>query len=610
VGRGHGSATISALGAFFALAGPVQSQGFGAQVAVSGDEILIAQPLVQGDPATILRYGFSEGEWRQTGSIRAPPMDDEADYFGRFMIVDGESMVVGGTLYQQSTGAVWSYRRSGSDWELQQVVQPDSLTAGDAFGRFADLSGDLLFVSSLGFRGVGAVWVFERDGQGQWSEQARLDPANPVPEEFFGWDVAYDGERILVGSLAGQAQSPGAAYLFSRDVDGRWHQEARLALPEGDSQEGDAAAGNGPGNIGVGWFRGMALLGLPGRDTGEGAVYAYRRQPVTGAWVREATLSAFDRRPGANFGDDFYIHAGELWVSSPGEGVGGSIYRFTYDAATETFRSASKISNTIDDDASDAFGSAIATSEDLAAIGQPGDDNGFGSVIVMRNRNGEWVSEAKLLVPSEPGLPAIVGRELECADTGTADAFPCSNVDLLSFLPVAEIGGTRGTQTNDIWGWTDPETRREYAIIGRTDGTGFVDITDPVNPRYLGNLPKTRGARSNAWRGIKVYANHAFVVADGAGSHGMQVFDLTRLRQVSTPPQTFDADLLYHGVASAHTIAVNEETGMAYLAGSNSGGESCSGGLHMVDVNEPKAPSFVGCFAHPNTGRAGNGYTH
>src|SRR5690606_24348891 len=117
-----------------------------------------------------------------------------------------------------------------------------------------------------------------------------------------------------------------------------------------------------------------------------------------------------------------------------------------------------------------------------------------------------------------------------------------SNVELQAFLPINALGGGRGVNLNDIWGWTDPQSGREYALVGRTNGTSFVDVTDAANPRYLGDLPMTAGAQANAWRDIKVYRDHAFIVADGAGPHGMQVFDLTKLRNVANAPVTFTAD--------------------------------------------------------------------
>ena len=81
-----------------------------------------------------------------------------------------------------------------------------------------------------------------------------------------------------------------------------------------------------------------------------------------------------------------------------------------------------------------------------------------------------------------------------------ADEYECSNIDLLSFVPLKELG-SRG-DGNDIWGWTDPETRQEYAIVGCADGTSFVDVTDPTDPVVVGFLPTH--TTSSLWRDLKV----------------------------------------------------------------------------------------------------------
>src|SRR5690606_1374175 len=119
-------------------------------------------------------------------------------------------------------------------------------------------------------------------------------------------------------------------------------------------------------------------------------------------------------------------------------------------------------------------------------------------------------------------------------------------------------------------------------------------------------------ARANAWRDIKVYKDHAFIVADGAGQHGIQVLDLTRLRNITSAqmPMTLAPDTIYTEIASAHNIVINEETGFAYSVGSSSGGTTCGGGLHMVDIREPKKPKFAGCFQDTETGNQRTGYSH
>lgn len=203
------------------------------------------------------------------------------------------------------------------------------------------------------------------------------------------------------------------------------------------------------------------------------------------------------------------------------------------------------------------------------------------------------------------GARHSVGQAV-CQD-GFADGYPCENVDLLAFMSPTELGGGIGVSVNDLWGWTDPTSGKEYALVGRQDGTAFVDVSDPTSPVYLGNLPTN--TVSSVWRDIKVYDNHAFIVADGAGSHGMQVFDLTALRGAVTP-KTFDAVAVYDSIGSAHNIVINESSGFGYAVGVNSAGLSCGGGLHMIDLTVPAAPAFAGCFSHVGTGRRGTGYTH
>jgi len=198
--------------------------------------------------------------------------------------------------------------------------------------------------------------------------------------------------------------------------------------------------------------------------------------------------------------------------------------------------------------------------------------------------------------------PATFSAQLGPAQcqNGTAGPFPCRNVDLLSFVPLAELGGATAA---DIWGWTDPATGKEYALVSTSNGTAFVDVTTPTDPVVVGVLPTHSG--SSIWRDVEVYGNHALIVADLAENHGMQVFDLTRLRDVLVTPTVFTEDAHYDGFGDAHTVSVNQETGFAYATGTFDDVffSNCGSGLHMVDVSNPTSPTFAGCFAE-------DGYTH
>lgn len=178
-------------------------------------------------------------------------------------------------------------------------------------------------------------------------------------------------------------------------------------------------------------------------------------------------------------------------------------------------------------------------------------------------------------------------------ESGMAGVYPCNGFDLLSEFTVEDLDSDRG---NDSWGWTDPENGDEYAIIGLNNGSAFIDISDPINPVFLGKLPTH--TTTSIWRDIKVYNNYAFIVSEAAG-HGMQIFDLTRLRNVSNPPETFTEDAHYDGFGNSHNIVINEDTGYAYSVGDN----TYSGGAHFVDISNPLNPIAAG-------GYDADGYTH
>ena len=209
---------------------------------------------------------------------------------------------------------------------------------------------------------------------------------------------------------------------------------------------------------------------------------------------------------------------------------------------------------------------------------------------------------------------ARVAGRVPCVD-GEAAGYPCRDMDLLAFVPREEMEGFpcpgSGDCFNDIWGWTDPVTRVEYALLGRVDGVAFFDLSDPEYPFFVGMLPMTPGSRASGWRDVKVVNNHAVIVADFAGPHGMQVFDLAQLRDVTDAPVAFDPTAVYDSFSWAHNVVVNDISDHVYIVGiqgaqQTPSGFSCGAGPHIVDMSDPAQPTFAGCY-NPSPGR---GYTH
>lgn len=176
---------------------------------------------------------------------------------------------------------------------------------------------------------------------------------------------------------------------------------------------------------------------------------------------------------------------------------------------------------------------------------------------------------------------------------GFADGFPCDRMTLLSSMSNADL---MGTGANDVWGWTDPVTGVEYALVGERQGLAMVDLSDPVNP-FLAAFMPTQTSPST-WRDMKVYMDHVYVVSEANG-HGLQVLDLNQLRDLTSFPTTLEPTTWLGSFSDAHNVVIDEESGLLYAVGTN----LASGGLVVFDLTNPASPQLVGDFSEA-------GYTH
>ena len=583
------------------LAPEARAQAFGASVVVQGDEMLVAEPQNQSTPGYVYVFRRAGDVWAEAARLEAPDAQP-GDGFGAAMDADEGTMVSSSRTAAGGMGEAYVFTRSGSgEWTLAQRLTASDAAEGDGYGVAVALDGDALLVGAFA-KGdtAGAVYAYKRDGSGNFVEQQVFQADDTEAGDRFGVVMDLDGDRALIAGTRHSEQT-GAAYLFERGSDGSWSQAAKL---ESDNAEKGIRYGST-----LVLSEDRAFVGTDRYAGFSGTMFTFTRDPVTGDWTEGARLQPFDATRGMRFGSSAAFDGRELWIGAGGaNGFEGRVYRFVLDETGDGWLAADKLSAD-EPNRGDFFAGTVALGGGIAVVSALGADGGLGTAHIFEAAPGTgWMHSTQLYI-EESSLEAVLGGQVDCSE-GTAASFDCSDMDLVAFIPRQDLGAGRGVVLNDIWGWTDPETGREIAIVGRTDATVFVDVTDSSNPRFLGQLPLTEGANAAVWRDIKVYDNHAYVVADGAGPHGMQVFDLTRLREVTGDPVTFEATAHYDQIASAHNIVINEETGFAYATGASMGGETCGGALHMIDVRTPGEPTFAGCFADTETGRQKTGYTH
>ena len=576
------------------LPGSLQAQGFASSVVVAGDEVLVAEPRAGGDEGGIVYvYTRTADGWIE-GARLVHPEPSAENGFGMSLALSGDRLLVTSVNPgSPESAAVLSYSRTAGGWSHDGRIMAEGLPDDMILGMTMAMSGDIAAIGAVSRSGASAVFVF-RNVDGAWTQEAMLnDPAAGQRSGFAG-TLAVSPEMLVVGAPLAESQA-GVAYVYERGQDG-WTVTSEIASPDGEGSFFGTSA----------MFLGDRILVSAGSPFGQpGSVITFAQQD--GEWTETGRLAAFDGGAGDGFGSTMASDGSTLWVGAPGaNNRRGGIYEFA-GGGTGDWSSVTKITAP-QPEAGDWMGTVVAQAGDVLVSGMPRDDYGLGTALIFDRAGDGWNAGQSILTEVE-GYEAVLGEQLDCAE-GEASVFGCSDVDLVSFVPVEDLGGARGVRVNDVWGWTDSETGQDYAIVGRMDGTSFVDVTDPVNPVVVGNLPKPESAPGSSWRDMKVYMDHVYIVADGAADHGMQVFDLTRLRDFSGTMLTFDEDVHYDLLHSVHNIVINEETGFAYAVGSSGGGNTCGGGLHMIDIRDPKNPTFAGCFAHPNTGRRGTGYSH
>ncbi|MBO6575202.1 MAG: choice-of-anchor B family protein [Rhodothermales bacterium] len=553
--------------------------------------------------------------------------------FGGSVLLHQNTLYISEASGFHEPGQVHIVKQQGDGaWQIVQSVMAADGQVGDRFGSAVSAHGDLLVVgASAASDGNGRVYIFRRGSDGLYSQAATLDAPSANGATGFASSVAIVEEAIVVGAPRA-SDGAGQVHVFVYN-SGEWVAVATLR-DDGDdarfgsalSPDGNRLAASSPGAAKVAVFEwsGVSMNpagtviwegDMPGRfgssvhlQEGRLAIGAPAAERVhtyfwrDGEWQSDVMIEApesFGER--SQFGSSVQVDGRAVWIGAPWASGGGQLMRWDESGPIEILQESGLSGRP-------SFGAGFAASGDFLAVGAAGDAYGEGTAFVYR-RGGDGWAVSDVLYNAVDAVPAVAGAEVECSD-GAAGPYSCNRVDLLAFLPNEDMEINRGVRLNDIWGWTDPETGKEYALVGHMEAMAVVDVSSPTGPVYLGTLPRTEGSPGSTWRDIKVYRDHAFIVADGAGQHGMQVLDLRQLRDLADIPVTFEPTAFYDGIASAHNIVINEDTGYAYTVGNSSGGETCGGGLHMIDIRDPANPTFVGCFTHSGTNSGGGGATH
>jgi len=271
----------------------------------------------------------------QRSIIRANMLDPD-DRFGMQIAIDAQTAVIasmyddGPTNTTPEAGAVYVFvRDANGGWEQQAVLRAANPNSDDFFGSAIAIDGDTIVVGAPYDDGpsnsntdFGAVYVFVRSG-GNWTQQAVLRSLASGSDDLFGENVDISGNTVVVGARGEDGPSntltdAGAAYVFERSLNGSWSEKPTLRLP-------NAAEGDGFGTS-VAIDGDMLAVGAS-RDDGpsnnrpdSGSVAVFRRSST--GWGIERMFNSFGATPmdpNDRFGGSLAVDGNTLVVGALGD---------------------------------------------------------------------------------------------------------------------------------------------------------------------------------------------------------------------------------------------------------------------------------------------------
>jgi len=231
-------------------------------------------------------------------------------------------------------------RESANQLAQRAYIKASNTDSDDNFGYSVALSGDTLAVgatgeasNATGINGdqsntsqpnAGAVYVFTRNGT-VWTQQAYVKASNTDSDDNFGYSVALSGDTLAVGAT-GEASDgisqfnnnlsgAGAAYVFIRNGTA-WTQQAYVKASNPPPASDD--------NFGwsVALLDDTLVVGVPGQDSNTGAGYLFSRS--SGTWSPLAYFTAAIPRSNDGFGWSLALTDDMLAVGAPGEDSGAT----------------------------------------------------------------------------------------------------------------------------------------------------------------------------------------------------------------------------------------------------------------------------------------------
>jgi FG-GAP repeat len=439
-------------------------QQFGSSVAISGDTAVVGTPIkgaVGSSSGAAYVFTRDAGHWTADPvTPKLTPSNGVAgDFFGDSVALSSDTALIGArgdNSRGNFAGAVYVFVRDGTGhWNQVQKLTADDGAAGQLFGFSVALLGDTALIGARGSEdsngSPGAAYTFTRGADGRWNQLQKLTASDGTAGDGFGFSVALSDGTALVGARRGvndQGRASGVAYIFLQDTIGQWNQWQKLTAGDGaDGDEFGYSVATSEDTVLVGARFAQGAQSSTG-TVAAGAVYEFvlGAGPIGTVWSEVQKLTANDGAARDEFGASVALNGETALVGAPvnntGSGATGAVYLFSFteDAQgnsqwTQTEKFAAK-----DSAATDAFGSSIALSDNIALVGAPFDD-----VVVTDDKGNSttYTDAGSVTVFVQTPLPSTCTPKTDYEAVGCSGTFSAASLSDLDQY-VADDFGRKG----------------------------------------------------------------------------------------------------------------------------------------------------------------------
>jgi len=306
---------------------------FGTSVDFDDEIIMIGAPGDEGYTGAVYVFRYMGSTWIEEQKLIA--FDGApGDNFGCAVSLDGDTVVIGASLDDDSRGSAYVYSWDGTSWIHIQKLYP-SAAGEDNFGFSVSLLDDIALIGAPGEQlSTGYVYVFVHPGV-DWLLQEKFTGSNNEAYTCFGFSISLDGDGENYTAVIGVpwdwelGDASGSAFVFTRNIYQEWEQQAKLLASDGGE--------NNVFGYSVAFSGDTALIGANCDDNGveSGGVYVFTSDGTN--WIEQQKLLASDGESGDSFGGAVSIEADHALIGAVGDDeqgyMSGSAYVFSREGA-------------------------------------------------------------------------------------------------------------------------------------------------------------------------------------------------------------------------------------------------------------------------------------